>query len=190
MKTIDALKKRRSYRDLDDNINVSDEKIADTIKEILELVPDAFNMKSQRVVLVQVDKHKKLWDSVYEEFGGQVAKEKTDVFKNASGTVLFFYDSETVEKMKKEFSLYEKQFEPWAYQSNGMLQLSIWDTLCEMGLGANLQHYNPVIDKRVKEMFDVDDNYVLLAEMVYGNILSDVDKKEKEDINKRFKISK
>lgn len=188
MNTLDALKLRRSYYNLDDKVEVSDEKIVETIEEVTELVPDAFNMKSQRLVIAQKDMHKKLWDGVYESFGGEVSRDKIDTFKNAAGTVLFFYDNKLIEKMKKDYELYKDNFTPWALQANGMLQISIWSVLEELGLGVNLQHYNPIIDDMVKEMFDVDKDYVLLGQMVYGNITGPADEKEKEDIKKRVKV--
>ncbi|MDD7463552.1 MAG: nitroreductase family protein [Anaerococcus sp.] len=188
MNTLDALKLRRSYYNLDDKVEVSDEKIVETIEEVTELVPDAFNMKSQRLVIAQKDMHKKLWDGVYESFGGEVSRDKIDTFKNAAGTVLFFYDNKLIEKMKKDYELYKDNFTPWALQANGMLQISIWSVLEELGLGVNIQHYNPIIDDMVKEMFDVDKDYVLLGQMVYGNITGPADEKEKEDIKKRVKV--
>ncbi|MDO5047916.1 MAG: nitroreductase family protein [Anaerococcus sp.] len=190
MNTLDILKNRRSYRDLDDKIKVSDEKISQVLEEVTELVPDAFNMKSQRIILVQGDLHKKLWDIIYDAFDGMVKKEKTDGFKKASGTILFYYDKALVERMKEKFPLYKDQFEPWAHQSNGMLQISMWNALDELGLGVNLQHYNPVIDEKLRDMFGLSEDYVLLAQMVYGNILSKPDEKEKEDIGKRFRIER
>lgn len=188
MNTLDALKLRRSYYNLDDKVEVSDEKIVETIEKVTELVPDAFNMKSQRLVIAQKDMHKKLWDGVYESFGGEVSRDKIDTFKNAAGTVLFFYDNKLIEKMKNDYELYKDNFTPWALQANGMLQISIWSALEELGLGVNLQHYNPIIDDMVKEMFDVDKDYVLLGQMVYGNITGPADEKEKEDIKKRVKV--
>lgn len=188
MNTLDALKLRRSYYNLDDKVEVSDEKIVETIEKVTELVPDAFNMKSQRLVIAQKDMHKKLWDGVYESFGGEVSMDKIDTFKNAAGTVLFFYDNKLIEKMKNDYELYKDNFTPWALQANGMLQISIWSALEELGLGVNLQHYNPIIDDMVKEMFDVDKDYVLLGQMVYGNITGPADEKEKEDIKKRVKV--
>lgn len=188
MNTLDALKLRRSYYNLDDKVEVSDEKIVETIEKVTELVPDAFNMKSQRLVIAQKDMHKKLWDGVYESFGGEVSMDKIDTFKNAAGTVLFFYDNKLIEKMKNDYELYKDNFTPWTLQANGMLQISIWSALEELGLGVNLQHYNPIIDDMVKEMFDVDKDYVLLGQMVYGNITGPADEKEKEDIKKRVKV--
>ena len=103
---------------------------------------------------------------------------------------MFFYDNKLIEKMKKDYELYKDNFTPWALQANGMLQISIWSALEELGLGVNLQHYNPIIDDMVKEMFDVDKDYVLLGQMVYGNITGPADEKEKEEIKKRVKVAR
>lgn len=188
MKSIELLKNRRSVYAIDDNITVSNADIISTFQQVTELVPDAFNMKSQRVVLALGKNHKQLWDAIYEEFGGEVSREKIDSFKAGAGTVLFFYDKALIQKMEKEYADYAENFKPWALQSNGMLQINVWTALREMGLGASLQHYNPVIDARVREMFDVNPDYVLLGQMVFGNIVSHPDPKEKEDITERVKV--
>lgn len=190
MKVIDALENRRTYYNLDDNIDVSDEKVVEVVEKVAELVPDAMNMRTQRVLIVQGEKHKELWDAIYDVFGGQVKREKIDSFKNGAGTVLFFYNSKQVRQAEKDYPLYKENFEPWAHQANGMLQINVWTALEELGLGANLQHYNPVIDEKVKEMFDVDEDYVLLSQMVYGNIFAPCDDKEGENIKDRVKVVK
>lgn len=59
-----------------------------------------------------------------------------------------------------------------------------------MNIGASLQHYNPVIDDAVKEIFDIPQTYKLLAQMPFGGIVSEPDAKEKEDIGKRVKLVK
>ena len=58
----------------------------------------------------------------------------------------------------------------------------------ELNVGASLQHYNPVIDARVKEIFDIPENFKLVAQMPFGGIVSEPDKKEKEDIDKRVTV--
>lgn len=57
-----------------------------------------------------------------------------------------------------------------------------------MGIGASLQHYNPVIDKLAQEFCQVPEDYVLIAQMPFGGIVSEPDPKEKEDIKNRVKI--
>lgn len=185
MNFIKALSDRRSYYALGDKPEVSDDKILSTIEEVVRLVPDAMNMRSQRAVVLFGAQHKKLWDAVYDIYGGKVDKEKTDMFKAGAGTVLFFYDNKTVKGLMEKFPRYAENFVPWALQSNGMLQISVWTALRELGLGANIQHYNPVIDDKIKAMFDIDADYVLLGQMVFGSILSEPNPKESEDIKNR-----
>ena len=84
---------------------------------------------------------------------------KIDSFKAGAGTVLFLYDEATVKKMQEQFSTYADNFPVWANQANGMLQLAVWSMLRELNVGASLQHYNPVIDARVKEIFDIPENF-------------------------------
>jgi predicted oxidoreductase (fatty acid repression mutant protein) len=75
-------------------------------------------------------------------------------------------------------------------QSSAMLQISIWSGLRELGIGASLQHYNPVIDQKVRELFDLPESYLLIAQMPFGGIVKEPDLKEKEDITKRVQIEK
>lgn len=188
MSILKSLANRRTYYNIDKNIPVSEKEIEEKIKEVTELVPDAFNMKSARAVLAFGEKHDLLWDEIYNVFEGKVPREKIDSFKAGAGTVLFFYDQETVEKMQGQFSAYAENFPIWANQANGMLQISVWAVLRELNVGASLQHYNPVIDAKVKELFNVPESYKLLAQMPFGGILAEPDKKEKEEIEKRVAV--
>lgn len=189
MSIVDAVKKRRSVYDLNKKLPVSEDQIVKLICDLTELVPDAFNMKSQQVVVALGDKQNALWDTIDDVFGGKVAREKIDGFKAAAGTVLYFYDEAVVKKYQEDFSLYAANFPIWAQQSNGMLQFSIWAGLRELGIGANVQHYNPVIDNAVKKLFNVPENFVLVAQMPFGGIGSEPAPKEKEDIGKRVKLA-
>ena len=154
------------------------------IEETTELVPDAFNMKSARVAVALGEKQDELWDRIYEAFQGKVAREKVDGFKAAAGTVLYFYE----EALQEKFPLYADNFPVWANQANGMLQINIWSGLRELGIGANLQHYNPVIDETVRELFDLPKSWKLLAQMPFGGIVEEREPKAKEKIEERVKF--
>lgn len=188
---IDLIKKRRSYYNINKEIPVSEEEIINFIKEATELVPDAFNMKSQRLAVFTGQKHDELWDSIYDEFGGKVAREKIDSFKSGYGTIIFSIDENVVKSLQDKFPNYADRFPSWAEQANAMLQFSIWVGLREMGLGASIQHYNPVIDEALKKKFDIKDHHKILAQLVFGGIVEEPQAKEKEnDINHRVKIIK
>lgn len=190
MGIIEALEKRRSYYNINRELPVSMEELTKRIETLTELVPDAFNMKSSRLVVVLGEKQDLLWDSIYEVFGGQIPKDKTDSFKAGAGTVLFFYDQAVVKGLQDQFPLYAGNFPGWALQANAMLQISIWSGLRELGIGASLQHYNPVIDQKIRELFDVPESYQLIAQMPFGGIVEEPGPKEKEDISKRVRIVK
>jgi len=188
MRITDSLKQRRSIYDINKKLPVEEKVVFDFIKEATELVPDAFNMKSSRVVVVTKEKQDLLWDKIYEVFEGQVPREKIDGFKNGYGTILYFVDNNVVKALQEQFPTYAPKFTEWSKQSAGMLELSIWSGLKELGIGASLQHYNPVIDNMVKELFDIPENYELNAEMPFGGINSEPNAKEKEDISLRVKF--
>lgn len=52
MKIIESLKARRSYYEIQKELPVPIETVTKMIEELTELVPDAFNMKSSRVIVV------------------------------------------------------------------------------------------------------------------------------------------
>lgn len=190
MKIIQLLEKRRSYYEINREIPVDEETIIQFVREATELVPDAFNMKSSRVIVVVGEKQDELWDNIYNAFEGQVPRDKIDGFKNAYGTILYFYDRAVVEDLKSRFELYADKFEEWSIQALGMLQINIWTGLRELEIGASLQHYNPVIDEMVREMFDIPSSWILNAQMPFGAIAAEQEPKEKEDISKRVKIER
>ena len=68
---------------------------------------------------------------------------------------MFFEDETVVDGMKQKFSLYADKFPVWALQSDAMLQYTLWVALEAEGLGANLQHYNPIIDERVAAQWNL-----------------------------------
>ncbi|MBR1580598.1 MAG: nitroreductase family protein [Selenomonadaceae bacterium] len=188
MSVIDSLAKRRSYYQIDKTLPVDAAEIVKTIETVTELVPDAFNMKSARVIVALGDKHDALWDAIYDAFGGKVPRGKIDGFKAGAGTVLYFIDNTVVKGMQEKFALYAANFPIWANQANGMLQLSIWTALREMNVGANIQHYNPIIDEAVKELFDVPEEWQLIAQMPFGGIVAEPEPKPAEDISVRVKV--
>ena len=90
--------------------------------------------------------------------------------------------------MQKQFAAYADNFPVWAQQANGMLQFAIWTALTDLGLGANLQHYNPLIDDQVKAAFALPASWKLIAQMPFGQPLQAVKAIEKLPIEKRVKI--
>lgn len=187
---LEALHKRRSVYALNKELPISEKELIQLIEEVTELVPGAFNMKSAKVIVAIHDQQEALWNTIDEAFEGRIASAKIDGFKAAYGTILYYIDEDVVSGLQELFPLYAENFPIWAQQANGMLQFSIWSALAERNVGANLQHYNPVIDESVKELFNVPDSYKLIAQMPFGGIVERPDSKEVEDIRERVMIKR
>lgn len=189
MSYLDVIKNRRSRYDLSAGLPISTEEFNTLVKDVLYWSPDAFNMNSTRAIIVSGEKQKALWDAVFKAFGGEVTEERIAPFRAAYGTVLFFTDDAVVEGLQKQFELYAQNFPVWATEANGMAQVNVWNALSEVGVGANIQHYNPVIDDAVRELFDVPASWRLTAQLVVGGINSTPEPKDRGDINDRVKIA-
>jgi predicted oxidoreductase (fatty acid repression mutant protein) len=57
-----------------------------------------------------------------------------------------------------------------------------------LDVGANIQHYNPVIDKAVQDLFDLPASWKLIAQMPFGGIVAEPEPKEQEDIAIRVQV--
>ena len=93
-----------------------------------------------------------------------------------------------VKGLQESFALYADKFPDWSEHTNGMHQYVIWTALASLGLGANLQHYNPVIDEQVARTWNIDADWTLVAQMVFGNIQQPAGDKSFEPIEKRLKV--
>jgi predicted oxidoreductase (fatty acid repression mutant protein) len=70
--------------------------------------------------------------------------------------------------MQANFAAYASRFPAWAQESTAMHQYALWCALEAEGLGANLQHYNPIIDQKVAREWGVPESWTLRAQMVIG----------------------
>lgn len=49
-----------------------------------------------------------------------------------------------------------------------MHQYALWTALEAEGLGANIQHYNPLADQQVASTWGIPENWQLKAQLVFG----------------------
>ena len=186
----DILKTRRSIYILNDQLPVSQAIVAGRIKEAISLSPTAFMMQDIHTVILTGDNHKKLWDKdkiVYNTLQKIVPAEafkrteiKLNTFSQAAGTILLLRDLEAVERMKKEYATYADEMDNWSWQDLGIAMVNIWNSLAEINVGANIQHYNPLIDDEAKATWNIPANYQLVGQMVYGGIVSRPGDKERK----------
>ena len=191
---VEMIKNRRSVYSLNKDLPVFPDKVIELVRECVRCVPDAFDMKSQRALVIMGDKNTEFWNAVYDalvaEMGGRFSRERTDSFAAGVGTILYFYDGAAVEETRRQYPGYAENFHDWVMQSNGMLQFAVWTGLSSLGVGASLQHYNPVIDKMVREKFNLPESWTLVAQMPFGGIAAVPKPKAAEDIDLRVKIEK
>lgn len=87
---------------------------------------------------------------------------------SSANQILFYEDQSVVNAMQEKFALYADRFPVWAGHTDAMLQFAVWTALEAEGLGANLQHYNPLIDARVADTWKVPADWKLAATLVIG----------------------
>ena len=184
----EAMAHRRSYYSIGSDSPVLDEEIVHIIREAVKNVPSAFNSQSTRIVLLLGDEHKKLWNIVKETLKARISAEafaKTEAkidgcFASGHGTVLYFEDTSVVKKLQETFPSYKDNFPTWSQHTSGMHQLAVWTMLEDMGFGASLQHYNPIIDCAVRKEWNISGTWELIAQMPFGAPAEDM-------LNKTFR---
>lgn len=192
-----AIKERRSYYQISNEQVVSDERIEAVVNEAVKYTPHAFNSQSGRVVVLFREQHQALWDLTKETLRKIVpaenfaaTEEKIASFASGYGTVLFFEDQEIVKGLQKQMELYQDKFPIWSDQASGILQFVVWTSLEIEGLGASLQHYNPLIDDEVKAKWDIPASWELKAQMPFGKPAASPGEKEFQPLEERVKFIK
>lgn len=173
---IEAISHRRSHYNLENISPVATAHIIDTIDQILSVVPSPFNVQSARLVVLFDQQHIALWDIVEHELENRIPSDifnKTRQklhrsFRSGFGTILIYEDEAALNQLRINYPDYAENVERWSEQSSGMLQFALWTALEDMGFGASLQHYNPIIDKTVNERWLIDKNWRLIAQMPFG----------------------
>ena len=191
---LSEIRARRTYYDLTNKTTVPDTALEQMLQKTLRYTPSAFNMQSARMVLLLDQKHTALWEEtlrILKDMTPEAAFEKTkakiDAFKNAYATVLFYNDDRVVASYAESYPLYRDNFAIWAEQGAGMLQSNVWMVLESKGLGASLQHYNPLIDAFAGRLAGVPESWRLIAQMPFGVPASEPGEKSFLPIEERFK---
>lgn len=191
----EAIEKRRSIYGIGKEIIVQEKKIQEIVEHAVKYVPSAFNSQSARVIVLFGDQHNKLWDITRETLRNIVPEdnfastnEKMESFRSGYGTILFFEDETVIKSLQEQFALYKDNFPIWSLQSSGMLQFTVWTALDDAGLGASLQHYNPLIDEQVKKEWRLPEEWKLLGQMPFGSPSGEPPQKEFAPIEARVKV--
>lgn len=190
---LETLARRRSQYALNDQLPISVAETEALIKDAVRLAPSSFNSQSSRAVILTGDASKRFWSIVTECLRAIVPAEafastegKMQMFAAGAGTVLFYEDQDTIKGLQEAYALYADAFSGFSEHSSGMAQLAVWNVLAEAGIGATLQHYNPVIDEAVAKAFNVPASWKLRAQMPFGGIAAQAGEKTFIDDATRF----
>ena len=172
---------RRSVYALGKNLPISEQEALEIIDNAVKHSPSAFNSQTAHAVVLLGENHQKLWDITFGELekflpneeAKAATKGKIDSFAEAYGTILFFEDHDVVKGLQEQFPAYAENFPIWSEQSTGIASFAVWNALAEAGVGANIQHYNPVIDEKVAAEWNIPANLVLRAQMPFGEKLQE-----------------
>ena len=194
----DLIKNRRSIYAIGKNVKFSADEVAELIQTTVANSPSAFNSQTSRVVILFNQEHQKYWDIVKEvlkpfapnEEAAAATNAKIDSFAAGFGTALFFEDQDVVKTLQDQFPGYADNFPIWSEQSTGIAQFAVWAALAEQGIGASLQHYNPLVDEKVAAQWNLPANWKLRAQLVFGSIEAPAGEKEYMDRAQRFRVFK
>lgn len=191
---LDKIKNRRSIYAIGKNVALEQAEIEQIIKDAVKHSPSSFNSQSSRVVILFGDSHHKFWEIVREtlrkivpEAAFAATSGKLDSFSAGFGTALFYEDQAVIKGLQEQFALYADNFPVWSEHSSAIAQFATWTALSELGLGASLQHYNPIVDADAAEAFDVPATWKLRAQLVFGSVEAPAGEKAFISDEDRFK---
>ena len=192
---LETIKNRRSIYSIEKSAPISDEQIVELVQQAVLHTPSSFNMQGSRAVVLFGEHHDRLWSIVLETLRGKVpanqfvqTEKKIQSFANGHGTVLFFDDTAVTNQYGEKFALYKENFPVWAQQSNGILQYNVWNLLEDAGLGATIQHYNPLIDEAVRREWSLPESWLLLAQMPFGAPAGEPGEKSFQPVEERMRV--
>ncbi|MGG7444619.1 nitroreductase family protein [Kosakonia oryzendophytica] len=190
-------KQRRTIYALGKNLPVAEDVVIETVKEAIRQAPSAFNSQSSRALILLGKEHVQFWELTREQLRKIVpaenfhaTSEKIDGFAAAAGSVLFFEDQNVVKGLQEQFAAYADNFPVWSEHSTGIAQYAVWLALTEKGIGANLQHYNPLVDADVQRSWNIPENWKLRGHMNFGSIVAPAGEKAFMDDDKRFVVAR
>ena len=192
----EALQHRRSYYALGSERLVERGDIEEMVEFALMHVPSAFNSQSSRVVLLMDKAHRRFWQIVKDILQMKISadqfskteKKINQSFASGYGTLLFFEDRSVVQTMERKFPLYASSFLNWSQQTSAMHQLALWCMLEDRGLGASLQHYNPLVDDAVRQEWNLPEQWDLVAQMPFGYPLTMPMAKKIDSVVERMRV--
>ncbi len=192
---LQAVRARRTQYVLGDTLPLPQDEVTALIQEAVRLSPSSFNSQSSRAVILYGAQSKKFWELTKEALRKIVPAEafgptdkKLDGFAAGAGTVLFYEDQDVVKGLQEQFPLYADNFPVWSEHASAIAQFAVWTALANAGIGASLQHYNPVVDEAAAREWDIPASWKLRAQMPFGSNEAPFGEKTFIDDAERFRV--
>ncbi|MBD9369752.1 nitroreductase family protein [Xanthomonas sp. XNM01] len=192
---IDAFKTRRTQYALGKSLPLSQDATTALIQEAVRHAPSSFNSQSSRAVILFGAQSDAFWDIVRDELRKIVpadafaaTEQKIAGFAAGAGTVLFYEDQDVVKGLQEQFPLYADNFPVWSEHASGIAQYAVWTVLADAGIGASLQHYNPLPDAAAAARWNLPASWKLRAQMPFGSHEAPIGDKSFIDDAVRFRV--
>ncbi|KAF2721148.1 Nitroreductase [Polychaeton citri CBS 116435] len=191
-----AIENRRTIYQITKKSPISDARIKEIVETVIKEAPSSFNSQSTRLVVLIKEDHDKFWQIVEDILKVHVPADKWEHtanrlagFKGGYGTILFYEDPEPIKKLQTAFAQYADRFPTWGEHTSAIHQFALWAALEAEGLGASLQHYNPLPDQKASEEWNIPLEWSLKAQLVFGEpapgARDGIQAKEQQPIDKR-----
>ncbi|KAF1816367.1 nitroreductase [Eremomyces bilateralis CBS 781.70] len=173
---LEAVKARRTIYGLNKKSPIPDSRIEEIVHHAVLHIPSSFNSQSTRLVVLLGKEHEKFWELVKEVVKPHVptpeawkgSEARLNGFQGGCGSILFFEDASVIHEFETKFAMYADKFTQWSEHTNAMHQYVLWTALEQEGLGCNLQHYNPIVDARAKQEWNIPTDWMMKAQLVFG----------------------
>lgn len=174
---LERLQRRQPVSMLGKKVHYSQSYLAEVIQLAIASCPLVYNTQTTCAVILFGQSHQEFWQLVQQvqrqEMPAHIfssAVSKIQQCELAFGTVLFYQDQAVIKNLQKNVPLMAQYFPTWSEQANGMAQFATWMALADSGLGATLQHYQPSIEQCVAQHFQLNKEWKLTAQLVFGSI--------------------
>ncbi|CAL9731606.1 fatty acid repression mutant protein 2 [Monosporozyma unispora] len=138
-----------------------------TVQAIIKDTPTAFNSQPNRALILTGETHKKVWNSVTDSIEAEAGKKRpASVRDEAYGSVIFFTDDKTTEKLQADFPAWAAAFPQFADHTSGAAQIISWTALEQLGLGAHLQHYNGYVKAALPDKIPAE--WSVVGQLCFG----------------------